>query len=56
MTATNVFPVAVCVLTNDNADHSWRVDNAGNVLCAKVAKEVHDFFGAKTFSPNLFGD
>jgi D-alanyl-D-alanine carboxypeptidase (penicillin-binding protein 5/6)/beta-lactamase class A len=36
--------VAVCVLTNDNADKSWRQENAGNVLCAKVAKEVYDHF------------
>ena len=37
-------PVAVCVLSNDNEDKSWRPDNAGNVLCAKVAKEVYDYF------------
>jgi len=36
--------VAVCVLTNDNADQSWRQENAGNELCAKVAKEVYDHF------------
>lgn len=36
--------VAVCVLTTDNKDHSWRADNAGNVLCARVAKEVYDHF------------
>jgi beta-lactamase class A len=40
-------PVAVCVLTADNEDKSWRSDNAGNVLCGKVAKEVYDYF-AKT--------
>jgi hypothetical protein len=32
--------VAVCVLTNKNEDKSWRVDNAGNLLCANVAREV----------------
>lgn len=37
-------PVALCVLTAENADQSWRADNAGNLLCAKVAKEVHDYF------------
>jgi beta-lactamase class A len=36
--------VAVCVLTNDNADKTWRQENAGNELCAKVAKEVYDHF------------
>src|SRR5262245_28742569 len=37
-------PVAVCVLTMDNEDKSWRPDNAGNVLCARVAREVYDYF------------
>jgi beta-lactamase class A len=38
--------VAVCVLTTDNKDHRWQPDNAGNVLCARVAKEVYDYFAA----------
>ena len=37
-------PVAVCVLTDENKDQSWTPDNAGNLLCAKVAKEVYDHF------------
>ena len=37
-------PVAVCVLTNKNEDKSWRVDNAGNLLCAKVAEVVYNCF------------
>lgn len=40
-------PVAVCVLTKDNADHRWEPDNAGNVICARVAKEVYDYFAPK---------
>jgi beta-lactamase class A len=40
-------PVAVCVLTAENEDQSWRADNAGNLLCAKVAKEVYDYFEKK---------
>jgi beta-lactamase class A len=40
-------PVAVCVLTAENEDHRWEPDNAGNVLCARVAKEVYDAFAAK---------
>jgi beta-lactamase class A len=40
--------VAVCVLTTDNKDHSWRPDNAGNLLCARVAKAVYDYFAAQT--------
>jgi D-alanyl-D-alanine carboxypeptidase (penicillin-binding protein 5/6)/beta-lactamase class A len=37
-------PVAVCVLTNDNEDKAWRTDNAGNVLCARIAQEVYRHF------------
>jgi beta-lactamase class A len=37
-------PIALCVLTADNADKTWRQDNAGNVLCARVAREVYDYF------------
>jgi beta-lactamase class A len=37
-------PVAVCVLTAENEDRSWRPDNAGNLLCARVAKEVFEHF------------
>jgi beta-lactamase class A len=43
--------IAVCVLTNDNKDHSWRADNAGNLLCARVAKEVYDYFAASKPTP-----
>jgi len=40
-------PVALCVLTAKNEDQAWKVENAGNVLCAKVAKEVYDYFSSK---------
>jgi beta-lactamase class A len=45
-------PVAVCVLTTANEDQRWAQDNAGDVLCAKVAREVYDHFApaAKTNS------
>jgi beta-lactamase class A len=36
--------IALCVLTNDNADRRWVHDNAGNLLCARVAKAVYDYF------------
>ena len=39
--------VAVCVLTTHNEDQRWRPDNAGNVLCARVAREVYDHFAAQ---------
>jgi beta-lactamase class A len=37
-------PVALCVLTEKNEDKSWQADNAGNLICAKVAKEVYYYF------------
>ena len=37
-------PVAVCVLTEGNADQRWVADNAGNRLCADVARVVYDYF------------
>jgi beta-lactamase class A len=40
-------PVAICVLTAQNEDTSWKPDNAGNLLCAKVAKEVYDSYQSK---------
>jgi hypothetical protein len=40
-------PVALCVLTADNADTRWTLENAGNVLCARVAQEVYRYFTAK---------
>lgn len=36
--------VFLCVLTSDNADTSWSIDNAGNLLCAKTARAVHDHY------------
>jgi beta-lactamase class A len=39
--------VALCVLTADNEDKSWLTENAGNVFCARVAKEVFEYFTAK---------
>ncbi|MFO0908781.1 MAG: serine hydrolase [Isosphaeraceae bacterium] len=39
-------PVAVCVMTEENADKRWVADNAGNRLCAEVAREVFQHFAA----------
>jgi beta-lactamase class A len=44
-------PVALCVLTADNEDRSWGADNAGNLLCAKVAREVYTYFTKHTSKP-----
>jgi len=40
-------PIALCVLTSKNEDKSWTNNNAGDLLCAKVAKEVYDYFTPK---------
>ncbi|MFO0890271.1 MAG: serine hydrolase [Isosphaeraceae bacterium] len=37
-------PVAVCVLSHSNEDHRWVPDNAGNVLCAEIARAVFDHY------------
>ena len=39
--------VAICVLTADNEDTRGDADDAGTLLCAKVAKEVYEFFRAR---------
>jgi beta-lactamase class A len=44
-------PVALCVLTADNEDKSWHVDNAGNVFCARVAQAVYEYFKSKNTAP-----
>ena len=47
-------PVALCVLTEANDDKTWRPENAGNVFCARVAREVYDYFAqeAKNSQPS----
>ncbi|MBI3866481.1 MAG: serine hydrolase [Planctomycetia bacterium] len=37
-------PLAVCVLTRKNKDTRWADDNAGDVLCAQIARAVFDHF------------
>jgi beta-lactamase class A len=37
-------PVIVCVMSYENQDKRWVPDNAGNRLCAEVAKAVYDHF------------
>ncbi|MBL8864030.1 MAG: serine hydrolase [Planctomycetia bacterium] len=40
-------PVALCVLTNENADQRWVIDNAGQLIVAKIGKAVYDHFQKK---------
>jgi beta-lactamase class A len=44
---TKAGPVALCVLTNQNEDKTWRTENEGCVVCARVAQQVYDHFTAK---------
>ncbi len=37
-------PVALCVMSNENEDKRWVRDNAGNRLCAEIARAVYDHF------------
>ena len=34
-------------MTDNNKDRRWVSENAGNVLCARVAKEVYDYFNPR---------
>ena len=40
-------PVALCVMTRGNQDRRYHPDNAGNRLCADVARAVYDHFRAR---------
>lgn len=44
---TETGPVALCVLTSENVDHSWLPDNAGQVLIARIAQKVMDYHRKK---------
>jgi beta-lactamase class A len=37
-------PVALCVMTCENVDKRWVPDNAGNRLCADIARAIYDQF------------
>jgi len=39
--------IALCVLTDNNKDVRWSDDNAGNRLCADVAKAVYSLLSSK---------
>ncbi|HEX4611923.1 MAG TPA: serine hydrolase [Urbifossiella sp.] len=44
-------PIALCVLTNENDDRRWVVDNAAQVLLANVARAVYDHFNTPPAAP-----
>lgn len=41
---TSTGPVALCVLTENNADAGWSPDNAADTLCARIGRRVYDHF------------
>jgi beta-lactamase class A len=41
-------PIALCVLTDDNEDTTWTPENAGDRLCAEIAREVYEHFNPRT--------
>ncbi|MBX9622432.1 MAG: class A beta-lactamase-related serine hydrolase [Gemmataceae bacterium] len=41
---TKAGPVAVCVLTDENTDRRWVLDNAAQEMMAKVGRAVYDHF------------
>jgi hypothetical protein len=41
-------PIVLCVLSCENEDKRWVPDNAGNVLCAEVAREVFQYYRKPT--------
>lgn len=49
-------PVALCVLTEHNDDHRYDPDNAGNRLCADVARAVFDHFDAPKTKADASGN
>jgi beta-lactamase class A len=40
-------PVAICVLTNENADQRWVIENAAQVTIAKIGKAVFEYYHEK---------
>lgn len=44
-------PVALCVLTAENADQRWTLDNAGDRLCAEIAREMFAAFDSPAKKP-----
>lgn len=45
--AKRTVPVAVCVLTNENEDQRWVLDNAAQLTIANIGKAVYDHYAGK---------
>lgn len=47
--------IAVCVLTSENEDKRWSDENAGQVVCARVARAAYDYFNTDAPAANSEG-
>jgi hypothetical protein len=50
---TAAAPIALCVLTKENEDHSYGVDNAAHLVMARIAREVFHHYNASVALPAL---
>jgi beta-lactamase class A len=50
---TPAAPVALCVMTRENEDRSYAVDNAAHLLIARIAREVYRHFNPGAALPVL---
>jgi D-alanyl-D-alanine carboxypeptidase len=48
--------IAVCVLTKENKDTRWADDNAGDLLCARIARAVYEHFNPAKADTNAKPD
>ena len=46
-------PIALCVMTRENADTSYAVDNAAHLLIARIAREVYRHYNPGAELPEL---
>ncbi len=44
-------PIAMCVLTRNNSDRRWADDDAGSMLCSRLAREVFFYFNDQWKEP-----
>ncbi len=44
-------PIAICVLTDGNADHSWGDRNAAEILCGRIAQIAYRQFSGDAEAP-----
>ena len=49
-------PIALCVLTAKNTDQRWTPDNAGDLLCAEIAREVFQHWNPATSGAKPVGE